>query len=314
VAAGRYPGLNGLVVLRRGKLLIERYYGESTRDSLHDVRSVGKTLASAVLGQALRDGHLSSIDQPLGDFYDLKASANYGPKKELVTLRHLVSMSSGFDGFDFVPESVGNEENMYPQSDWVSWTLDLPMASGRMPGEAWSYFTAGVVLGDILARHIPGGLEVYAHEKLFAPLGIQNYAWSYTPQRVPNTAGGIRMRGLDLARFGQVYKDAGRMGETQVLPANWVKEALKPDKTTLDGADRYGRLFWHRSFPLGDADDPAAPRISAAYCSGNGGNKIYIFDDAPVVVVILSSAYGEGAAQRRSERMLTEYVLPLALD
>ena len=315
VAAGKFPGLEGLVVLRRGKLLIERYFGETTRDSLHDVRSVGKTLTSALLGQALRDGHLRSIDQTLGDFYDLKAHANHSPKKERVSLGHLVSMSSGFEGFDFVAESPGNEENMYPQPDWVRWTLDLPMASEREPGESWSYFTAGVVLlGDILARRVPGGLEVYAHEQLFAPLGIDNYRWGYTPQRVPNTAGGIRMRALDLARFGQLYQDGGRVQGTQVLPAQWVQDSLRPQHTTIDGKDRYGRLFWHRSFALGPADDSEAPRLAAAYCSGNGGNKIFIFDEVPLVVVILSSAYGEGAGHLRAERVLSEYVLPVALD
>lgn len=119
-------------------------------------------------------------------------------------------MSAAFEGNDDKRESAGNEEKMYPTKDWVKFTLDLPVDSVGAKGE-WHYFTAGVVLlGDIIDKKVPGGLEKYADEKLFKPLGITKYKWQYTPQKVANTAGGIQMNALDFAKYGQLYKNNGK--------------------------------------------------------------------------------------------------------
>src|SRR6185436_7094240 len=132
----------------------------------------------------------------------LKEYAHYSPKKEAVTIKSLLTMSSGFDGNDDDARSPGNEEKMYPKSNWVKFALDLPIDEKTAVGEKWRYFTAGVVvLGDILNKSVPGGLEKYADERLFQPLGITRYQWPFTPQKVPNTAGGLQMRTLDLAKF-----------------------------------------------------------------------------------------------------------------
>jgi len=211
IHAGVYKDINSVIVIREGQLLVERYYNGADRDSTHNPRSVGKTFTAAVLGIAIEEGYIDSLDQTLSEFYDLRSFDNYTPKKANVTLRQLITMTSGFDGHDFEPDSVGNEENMYPQADWVKWTLNLPMAKNRDPGDEWRYFTAGiVVVGDILNALVPGGLEAYAHDKLFAKLGISNYEWQHTPQRVANTAGGIQLTPLDFAKFGEVHRNHGR--------------------------------------------------------------------------------------------------------
>jgi hypothetical protein len=149
-----YKQINGVVVIKDG---------------------VGKTFASAILGIAIDEGYINDLDQSIGEFYDLPRYQNFSEKKQKVTLRHLVTMSSGFEGNDNDLNSIGNEENMYPQADWVTWTLNLPMAEHRNPGDESVYFTAGVVLlGDILNKSVPGGLEAYADRKLFKPLGISD--------------------------------------------------------------------------------------------------------------------------------------------
>lgn len=306
ITANKYRDIRAIVALRSGEPVVERYYGGATADTLHDPRSATKTIAGAVLGLAIRDGHLSSLDQTLGDFYDLDAFGHSSPLKTAVTLRHLVTMTSGFDGFDFDSDSPGNEENMYPQPDWVRWTLDLPMA--RNPGEAWAYFTAGiVVLGDILNRSVPGGLEAYADAQLFAPLGIRDYEWQHTPQRVANTAGGLGMRAVDLGRFGQLYADRGQAAGGQILPASWVDESLAPLVETQDPAYRYGFLWWRGAYSVG------ATRHEVAFCSGNGGNKVFVFLDRPLVVAITATAYGQPYMHRQIDDLMVRHLIP-AID
>ena len=309
IEADTYKQINSVIVVRDGQLLIERYYNGADRDSIHNPRSVGKTFTATVLGIALDEGYIKSVDQRLGEFYDLEAYDNYSQKKAGVTLRQLITMTSGFDGFDFVSESPGNEENMYPTPNWVEWTLNLPMAEDRNPGEEWRYFTAGiVVLGDILSRHVPGGLEAYAHEKLFSKLAITNYQWQYTPQHVANTAGGLALTPLGFAKFGELYRNRGRWVDAEVIPAAWADESIRPIvETTVEG-NRYGYLWWHKSYEVNGESWPVS------YCAGNGGNKIFVFDEQGLVIVVTASAYGRRYMHSQVDEMMADYILPAVME
>jgi CubicO group peptidase (beta-lactamase class C family) len=305
IDAGDYKNINGVVVIKNGQLLIERYYNGTERDDTHNPRSVSKTFTGAILGVAIDEGYIDGLDQPLSDFYDLQKFENYSEKKASVTLRQLITMTSGFDGYDFESDSPGNEENMYPKPDWVRWTLNLPMADDRDPGDEWRYFTAGiVVLGDILNTAVPGGLETYAHKVLFGKTGTTNYEWQHTPQHVANTAGGTQLTALDFAKFGEVHRTRGKWQGDQVLPADWTNEALQPVVDTTVPENRYSYLWWHKSYEIDGA------LWSTAYCTGNGGNKIFVFDDQELVVVVTASAYGQRYMHSQVDEMMLQYILP----
>ncbi|MEO8619591.1 MAG: serine hydrolase [bacterium] len=305
---GVFKNISSVVVIKNGKLLIEEYFNGETRKTLHDPRSVGKSFASTITGIAIGEGYLKSEDQTLGEFYDLKSFANYSPRKQEVSIKDLLTMSSVFDGFDEDGNSPGNEENMYPTPDWVKFTLDLPVSATR-PKDEWHYFTAGVVvLGDILNRTVPGGLEKYADEKLFKPLHIK-YQWQYTPQKVPNTAGGIRMSALDFAKYGQLYKNGGNWNGEQIIPRAWVDRTLTKHKTIPGRNDEsYGYLFWNKKLRVNGRS------YETFYCAGNGGNSIFIFKDQPLVVVITATAYGAMYAHPQVSRMMENYILPAVID
>jgi CubicO group peptidase (beta-lactamase class C family) len=300
-----YKQINGVVVIKDGALVIEEYFNGASRNETHDPRSVGKTFASAILGIAIDEGYINDLDQSIGEFYDLPRYQNFSEKKQKVTLRHLVTMSSGFEGNDNDLNSIGNEENMYPQADWVTWTLNLPMAEHRNPGDESVYFTAGVVLlGDILNKSVPGGLEAYADRKLFKPLGISNYQWQYTPQGVPNTAGGIRLTALDFAKFGQLYLSKGKWNNQQLISEKWVDSTMTRHYETTFDNNGYGYLMWNKQYPVdGEVYD-------TFYCGGNGGNKIFIFRGLNAVVVVTASAYGQSYAHPQVDDMMIKYIIP----
>lgn len=309
IGEGVFKKISSIVVIKNGKLLIEEYFNGATRETLHNTRSVGKSFASTLTGIAIQEHYLRSEDQYLGSFYDLHGFKNYSPAKEQVTLKDLLTMSSVFDGNDEDGSSPGNEENMYPTDDWVKFALDLPARADTV-AKQWHYFTAGVVLlGDILNKKVPGGLEVYAAEKLFKPLGIDHYQWQYTPQQVPNTAGGLQMNALDLAKYGQLYKNNGKWGTRQLVPEAWVdKTFTRQQQIRNRNQEYYGYLFWNKSFPAnGKIHD-------AFYCAGNGGNYIIIFRDQPLVIVITATAYGQSYAHPQVNKMITEYILPAVID
>lgn len=301
---GIFKKINSIVVLKDGKILIEEYFNGANRESLHDPRSVGKSFSSTLTGIAIDDGYLKSSAQKISDFYNLNEFQNFSETKNNATLSELLTMSSGFEGDDENYNSLGNEENMYPTENWVKFALDLPY--NDVFKEQWHYFTTGVVLlGDILNKSVPNGLEKYADEKLFKPLGIKNYKWQYTPQNVPNTAGGIQMNALDFAKYGQLYKNDGAFNNQQILSKAWVTKTLtKHKKIQGRNNEYYGYLFWNKTFKTKDKE------FEAFYCAGNGGNYILIFNNEPLVIVITASAYGQPYAHSQITQIVSDYLLP----
>lgn len=304
IDTGLFKKVSSIIVIRDGKILVEEYFNGANRETLHDTRSVGKSFASTLTGMAIADGYIPGEQLTLGEVYTMPQYAHYSREKAGTTLKDLLTMASGFAGDDGDDASPGNEEHMYPTDNWVRFTLDLPFDTTYR--KQWHYFTAGVVvLGDVLQRRVKGGLEAYAASRLFSPLGIRDYQWEYTPQHVPNTAGGLRLRALDLAKYGQLYKNNGRWQGRKVLTEDWVRKTFTPYHP-LPGrpGEYYGYLFWNRTYRVGGKDQVVN------YCSGNGGNYVMIFRDQPLVVVITATAYGQTYAHPQVYRIMTEFLIP----
>lgn len=310
IAQNTFKEITSIVVIQDGKLLIEEYFNGANRNTLHDTRSVGKSFTSTLMGIAIKEAYVKNEDQTLNAFYDLKRFTNYSTKKDSVRLKDLLTMSSAFNGSDVHDDSPGNEENMYPTDDWVKFALDLPMDSTKSNGKQWDYFTAGVVLlGDILNKSVPDGLEKYADKKLFAPLNIKTYQWQYTPQKVVNTAGSLQMTALDYAKIGQLYKNKGFWSGNQIIPSDWVEKTFTKQLPIPETNDQfYGYLFWNKTFTIHGKD------YETFYCAGNGGNEILVFKDLPLVIVLTCKAYNKPYAHPQADKIEGEYILPAVLN
>ncbi|MGK6342989.1 serine hydrolase domain-containing protein [Chryseobacterium sp. DT-3] len=308
IAENRFRDITGIVIIKNEKLLLEEYFSNSGRDSLQDTRSVGKSFASALMGIAIKDGYFKSENQMLKEFYDLKQFKNYSLQKDSITIKNLLTMSSGFDGNDSDESSPGNEENMYPTENWVKFALDLPITENK-PGKNWNYFTAGVVVtGDILDKTVPEGLQNYAEKKLFQPLGIKNYKWQLTPQQKPSLAGGLRMRTLDFAKFGQLYKNNGVWNGQKLIDRSWIKKSFTNYFINDKNFEGYGYLFWRKVYQVGKQN------FEAYQSSGNGGNKIIIFTEIPVVIVVTAKAYNKPYAHSQADKIVQDYLLPSIMN
>lgn len=304
-----FKAITSIVVIKEGKLLLEEYFNKADRNTLHDTRSVGKSFASVLMGIAIKEGYIKDENQTLNTFYDLTKFSNYSVKKDSVKLKDLLTMSSAFNGSDSNSESPGNEENMYPTDNWVKFALDLPMDSLKSNGKQWDYFTAGVVLlGDILNKSVPEGLEKYAEKKLFKPLNIDKYQWQYTPQNVVNTAGGLQMTSLEFAKIGQLYKNKGQWKGQQIVPTEWINKTFtRQIQITEREHEFYGYLFWNKTYTVNGKN------YETFYCAGNGGNKIFIFKDVPLTIVITAKAFNRPYGHSQVDKMMEDYILPAIL-
>ena len=124
-----------------------------------------------------------------------------------------------------------------------------------------------------------------------------------------NTAGGIRLKALDFAKYGQLYKNDGLWHGQQLIPKEWIAKTFSKQKPLPErNNEYYGYLFWNKIYHVNGKD------YEVWYCSGNGGNSIFIFKDQPLVIVVTAKAYGMPYAHSQVDKMIQEYILPAVIQ
>ncbi|MCM2254136.1 MAG: beta-lactamase family protein [Vicinamibacteria bacterium] len=271
--AAAQPRVRALLAARHGRLAFERYAAGQGPESLFDVRSVTKSVVSLLTGIALGEGRLPSLDVSIAT--SLRPMWRVDDEDATVTLRHLVTMTSGY-AWD---ESTAAGYNQWVLSpDPVQYLLDRPRSGPA--GTRWAYNSAGVhVLGVAMERMLGTPLAEYAREKLFAPLGIVDAAWEPMAGGYVNGSSGLDLRARDLLKLGQLVLQRGRSGDVSVVPEAWIGEstraahAWRRPQGPLPSVG-YGALWW-----VADAD-PAA-----VFAQGYGGQFVYVAPELDLVVV-----------------------------
>ena len=154
--------------------------------------------------------------------------------------------------------------------------------------------------------HRKASLDEYARGLLFEPLGIVDPAWQFTPRGVPMTGGGLGLRSQDLLAFAELYRNDGRAGDRQIVPARWVEASIRPH-AQIDDTTEYGYLWWLKNYTAGDRS------FAAFYMSGSGGNRVTVVPGLGMVVVLTTTNFGRRDAHPLADRLLTEHVLPAVL-
>lgn len=279
---GGAPGVDALLVARNGRLVAEGYFNGFTRDTLHELRSTGKSFISALAGIAVEQ-RLIAVDDPISRYIPgFDNHANMDASKQAITVLNLLNMSSGLSCDDWQLNSPGNEERMYDSNDWIKFALDLRMIDS--PGATARYCTAGVVLlGYVISRASGQRLDDYAQTYLHNPLGIRDSVWRFSPDGRATGATGYRLRPRDAAKLGALYANEGVWNGTRVVSEDWVmRSRTQPYMFRTDG---YGYLWWKRTFT------GSGPPLECFFTSGNGGNFVFVFPSLELVVTYTGSNY-----------------------
>lgn len=306
----REPYIHGLLVAHRGKLVLEEYFHGFDRDRPHDSRSAGKTIGSALLGIALRQGVFESLDTPVYPLFGgVERFANPDKRKQRLTLRHVVSMSPGLDCVDDNPESPGNEDAMQSQDeqpDWYRYTLDLPMVSE--PGEKSYYCTAGInLIGGAIQRATGMSLLRFFQENFADPLGISYYQMNLSPTEDAYMGGGIRLRPRDFLKLGQVYLDGGVFKGFRLVSEEWVRQSAAAH-ASLNREKDYGFGWWRQTYEVGGRP------IDTFFASGNGGQMLFVIPELEMTVMIQAGNYSDGRTRNAfRDRFMGKFILPAAL-
>ena len=299
-------GTVALVILKHGKVVLERYYNGYQRDSVATSFSVAKSFVSALVGIAIRDGHIASVDDPVTRYLPELAAAD--PRSARITIRNLLEMRSGIkfnEGYGF---PLTDAAKFYLTADLGTKANGLTIA--RAPDEQHHYSSGDTqLLGKIVQRATGTPLPRYLQEQLWQPMGAAyDASWSIdsVEKAQPKAFCCINARALDFARFGQLYLNNGRFNDRQIVPAEWVKQstqvrehsgATAPSRWNVEAANTHAAAYyawqWRRTATFDGGSELRIKPGPDFYAEGHHGQFIYIAPVEDMVIVRLGKRYGK---------------------
>jgi CubicO group peptidase (beta-lactamase class C family) len=276
-AAGRIPRIYSMLVLRNGFLVSEQYFNGQSRVRRNPVASVTKSMVSALVGLALEDGLIPSLDSRMMDYFPEYDTGSLDPRKRSITIRQLLQMRAGYPT-DNIPSFY---DSLFSSGNWLRFIIiEHPLETD--PGSAWFYSSASAhVLSGILTKASDESVYRFARDRLFEPLGVPAPYWPRDPQGYAVGYGDTLCSARQLAIFGQIYLDGGVFNGVRVLSEEWIEESFRDYSSTPYGDFgpyediRYGYLWWHAGVDGHDVH----------FAWGHGGNFIMIVPDLDMVVV-----------------------------
>ncbi len=241
-AQGWNDDVDSILAVYNGYLVYE-YYPSTSYDEndTHHIYSCTKSFTSALVGMAIDQGYIESIDTEVLDFFPELTIENLDSDKQAITIRDLLTMTSGLDWHDQT-----NYYSMEVSSDWVKYVLDRPMVSE--PGTTWNYNTGGThVLAAIINKTTPHGIIPFVESQLFDPLGINEYYWVTDNKGIPIGGTALNLLPRDMAKFGYLYLKNGLWDNEQIISEAWITESTTPSVITeFDQGlgSGYGYLWW----------------------------------------------------------------------
>ena len=288
------PSLFSFLVLRNRHIAVEKYFNGSAPDHSNNIHSASKSILSAMIGIAIEQGYIDSIDQSIFDFFPDYPLSTDNPQKGNITIRHLLNMTAGLEWEEDFTEYIIEDED-----DWTTAILALPLI--HPPGSVFNYSTGNThLLSAILARASGGNNCEYTHEQLLMPAGIAAEHWGRDPQEVHSGGYNFYITPREMAKFGMLYMDGGQWAGTQVIPQSWVEETLQSQVLVGGGYD-YGYCWWLTNI--------AGYEIKKAW--GYGGQYICLIPALNILVVSTSNTqtyFGEWDI----DTFIENYIIPAA--
>lgn len=289
-----------VIVVHQGAIVAEWYGPGADQASYGTSWSVAKSVTSSLIGIAIDEGLIPSIDEPMTTYFP----EWIGTPKEAITLRHVLHMESGLDfEEDYDPANAADSDIIQmiaTQRDQLAYAAGLPVEVP--PGTQFDYSSGDtLLLSGVLEQATGMSAGAYARQKLFDPIGMGAVDWWQDAEGHTLTFCCVDATARDFARFGQLYLDGGQWGGQQVVPASWVTDSLTDTAATNDG---YGYQWWL---------DAGSNGIPARYTAiGFDGQAITVIPSLDLVVVRFGT-YVKSPCPPIADPNLVAYLPPLGL-
>jgi CubicO group peptidase (beta-lactamase class C family) len=264
---------DSLMIVRHGRIVAEAYYAPYEAGIRHDLRSVTKSVIGTLMGIAIQDGFIDSVDHPILDLFSDKEIANLDDDKKAITILNLLDMASGLA---WKEENYSPDEpiiRMYQARDRVKFVLDQPMA--HPPGTTF-YYNGGnpYTLSGLITKATSKSAYDFAKYQLFEPLGITNVRWGRADALgITDGESGLFLDPRDMAKIGYLYLHEGSWEGKRILPASWVARAQAGEIKATHGF-HYANLWW------------SLPEKHAYMARGRHSQLILVLPDLDIVAVL----------------------------
>jgi len=284
--AEKMETIYSLLVIKNNHLVAEKYFNQGSVDQKDRLQSVTKSYTSALVGIALEQGYLSSVDQKMIDFFPELAGKVTDPRKEQITIRQMLQMRAGYPSEESDPVYWdGLLSGHYPPL-----MEEFPLIAD--PGTEFHYSNlTSNWLGIIVHRETGTNLKSFAEEYLFQPIGVEAGEWGTDAEGHNNGCADLHFSARDAAKFGQLYLNDGIFEGKQVVPSNWLHDSLQKYSKNINASGGfpanwgfsisdigYGYQWW--SAKAGDH------HLDFAW--GHGGQFIVLVDELDMVIVLTS--------------------------
>lgn len=283
------------LIAQHGRLLFERYYQGRGPNDPANIRSVTKSILSALVGIAVEHGYIAGLDQPLAGLLSAFPAHDPDRRKREITVRHLLTMTSGLAWNEW-----DDYEPWLNSDNWAAFALNLPLAAP--PGAHFNYNSGAFHLLSVLIAEASGqNTRQFARRHLFAPLGIAEGDWPVDPQGHPHGSSELRLTPREMAKFGYLYQQGGRWEGAAVVPAAYVAATGREQSGGGFPEEAAYGLGWWVTSTCG---------YPACFAAGYGGQYIYVVPALEAVAVI--TANGDLAPQQVDDYvyMIDEQAMP----
>ena len=286
------PDVESVVVVRGGQVLFEYYKSGTSQDTLRNTESVTKSILSLLVGIAVDQGVISSLDQPVAALLPAGTTTARELDRQ-PTIRHLLTMTGGY----VAPGRVSGAN-----SDNAKYLANRPMKA--QPGVEFLYDNlAANLLAIAVENATVRGAADFAQQDLFAPLGIDAFTWQKGPNGHNYGFGGVSLRTRDMAKLGQLMLQEGRWNDRQVVSKAYASEAVR--RQTPDSQPPYGYL-WRVT--------PSASARQTFFANGFGGQYIWVHPPLDLVVATTAAATEASNARRHAIKLIRETIFPLVVN
>lgn len=325
IADRRIWNLHGLIVLRDGRLVLERYFkGEDSArgvgpigqvtfapDTLHDLRSCSKSIVALLYGIALEKGQVPAPETNLDAAFPEYADLSKQDGRERLTVHHALTMTLGLEWDEsslFYADPRNSETAMDAAADRYRYVLERRVID--TPGAHWTYCGgATALLARLIARGSSKTLHQFARENLFGPLGMGPTEWATGADGEPFAASGARMSVRDLARIGELMRHDGMSGDRTIVPTGWIARCTTP-YVSADEMRRYGYQWFLLDVAFGKPKGWAPGRLERMWLAmGEGGQRLFVIPALQLVIAITAGNYGHENQWMPPTRVLKEVVL-----
>jgi len=283
--AAKLETLYGVLVIKNGFLIAEGYFNDGSVDQMTDRASTTKSFTSALVGIALGQDYLSSVDQKMMDFFPEYIDHITDLRKKQITIQDLLQMRSGYPDEEYTPPYL---DILFFRDNWhhIPHLVDFPLTSD--PGTRFQYSNlTSNLLGIIVARACSTDIKSFAQEHLFSPINAKVGDWYTDADDYNFGCFGIFITARDMAKFGLLYLNKGEYEGKQIISTDWVKDSKQNySKEIKRGGWRTSRYGYFRDLEYGY--QWWSSRVGDHYfdyASGHGGNLIVVLDELEMIIV-----------------------------